>query len=373
MSPDRRQEFYFDHNASTPVDPRVLERFIEVERGCSANPSSLHAPGRRARAAVEDATAEIAELFGLSTDGVLFVSGGTEANNMVVKGAGNLQLPVLLGPVEHPSVYDAAITRGRSLWRVDSHGRVVIGAPEEAVGLICLVHGQNEIGVIQPIESARGLADDLGVPLHVDAAQVLGRLPMEPTLSVADTVALSAHKVGGLRGMSVLLSCRSLPIDPLMHGGEQQAGRRPGTLSPSLAAATARALRLAIEETSDRADAMRNVRDAFIAGLPQRVVRVLTQEPALPNTAMIHFDVPDGRNLLPALDLAGVHASQGSACSAGAPQAPRILEAMALNVREAERCVRFSFAHTNTIDEAELGARMVGKVLRQMREFARPR
>ncbi|MHC5063786.1 MAG: cysteine desulfurase family protein [Planctomycetota bacterium] len=367
MSSARQETFYFDHNASTAVDERVLDRFLSVEREFPANPSSLHRAGRQANEVVREASDEIAELFGLSGESVLFVSGGTEANNMAVQNAGIRELPVLLGPVEHPSVYDAAAGRGRVIWSVDESGMVLVEAPEERVGLLCLVQGQNEVGSLQPIESASSLAEELSLPLHVDAAQVLGRMPLDRTVAVADSITLSAHKVGGLRGMGVLLQCRRNDIAPLLHGGQQQGGRRPGTLSPSLAAATATALRLAVEETEARAIAMRAARDAFHAALPGELLSLITPEHSLPNTLMLRFDVPDGRNLLPALDLAGVQASQGSACSAGAPTPPRILAAMGLSEQDAERCVRFSFSWTTEVEAARRGAETVREVLLRMR------
>ena len=197
---------YLDHNACTPVDPRVLERFLEVERACPANPGSLHRAGRRARSVLEQARQEIAEVLGIASEVVTFVSGGTEANNTVVRGRGDPSLPVLLAPVEHPSVLAAAEDRGAVWWQVDASGRALIEPPSVAVGLLCLVHAQNETGVVQPVESALGLAREVGVPLHVDLSQTLGRIDIELLLREADSLAVSAHKLGGLRGLAVLIA-----------------------------------------------------------------------------------------------------------------------------------------------------------------------
>ncbi len=366
MSGREQEIFYFDHNASTAVDDRVLQRFLTIEREFPANPSSLHAAGRQANEVVREASEEIAGALGLAGDAVLFVSGGTEANNMVVQTAGDPKLPALMAAVEHPSVYDAAARRGRVSWAVDHVGCVQVTPPEKEVGLVCLVQGQNEVGTLQPIEAASALAKELACPLHVDAAQVLGRVSLQQTLALADSITLSAHKVGGLRGMGVLLQPRQWDVAPLLHGGEQQAGRRPGTLSPSLAAATATAIRLAVEETESRAAAMAAAREAFLAALPNGLARRITPDHSLPNTLMLCFDVSDGRNLLPALDLAGVQASQGSACSAGAPTPPRVLAAMGLSDREAESCVRFSFSQHTTVELARRGAKVVGESLARM-------
>ncbi|MHC4077087.1 MAG: aminotransferase class V-fold PLP-dependent enzyme, partial [Planctomycetota bacterium] len=144
-------KFYFDHNACVPTDDRVLARFQEVEALCPGNPGSLHASGRQARAMVEQARAEVADALGVAADDVLFVSGGTEANNLIVFGAGDPKLPVLLAPLEHPSVLDAAELRGQVPWQVSELGEAVVVPPDRPVGLVCLVHGQNEVGTLQPV------------------------------------------------------------------------------------------------------------------------------------------------------------------------------------------------------------------------------
>ncbi len=353
--------YYFDHNACTPVDPRVLQCFLETERGVSANPGSLHGSGRKARAVVELARDRCANALGVPTDAVVFVSGGTEANNMVIAGSGNLQFPVLLAPLEHPSALAAAERRGCEFWSVNQEGEALLCDPAEPVGLLCLVHGQNEVGTLQPITKARELATSLAVPLHVDASQTLGRVDLAEALRCADSVTLSTHKAGGLRGMGVLLLLGEEP-KPLFVGGAQERGLRPGTESPALAAATALALEIAIQETEQRATAMGKACQAFAATMPS-TARKLTPQHALPNTLMYSFAHVDGRTLLPALDMAGVEASQGSACSSGSPTPPRILQAMQLTEQEIRSCVRFSFSQNTGEETARAGGEIVAEVL----------
>ena len=169
--------YYFDHNACTPVDPRVLERFQQVEQTCPANPGSLHTSGRRARGVVEDARVQVAHALDVDPDAVFFVSGGSEANNTIVLGGGDLVRPVLCAPVEHPSVLSSAERRGVEWWRVDTRGAAIVERPDRPVGLIAMVHGQNEVGTLQPVGAAFDLGDELGVPVHVDASQTLGMGP----------------------------------------------------------------------------------------------------------------------------------------------------------------------------------------------------
>lgn len=366
--------FYLDHNAATPVDPRVLACFVEVERSCPANPASLHAPGRRAWSVVASARTRIARVLGVDDEAIVFVSGGTEANNLAVLGLGDPSLPVLLAAVEHPSVVEPARLRGIEWWGVDAAATALVRAPVRRPGLVCLVHAQSEVGTLQPVAAAADLATQLAVPLHVDAAQTLGRHPIAEVVLRADSIALSPHKCGGLRGMGVLVLRSSRwrgGLRPLLRGGGQELGRRPGTVSPALAAATALAIELAVAETAERAERMRAARQNFVARLHELLadLRVLTpMGTSVPNTAMVHFRGVEGRNLLPALDLDGVAASTGSACSSGAPQPPPVLLAMGLADDDARACVRFSFGRDADLASAARAAERAAAVIARLRK-----
>lgn len=367
MSASSSGSIFCDFNAGAPALPEVIETFVSVERSCPANPASAHGPGRRARAALEAARAQIAAALDLDADDVLFTSGGTEAANLAVLGLGDVALPVLLAPTEHPAVFEAAQQRGITSWSIDAQGRAQVTRPEGPVGLICLVHAQSELGTLQPIGAAATLAAELGVPLLVDAAQTLGRIPLGDPLRSGAAIILSPHKCGGLRGHGVLagrdLSSR---VRPLLRGGGQELGLRPGTQSPALAAANAMAIELAVREQAQRSAQMARNRAAFLHGLQQSRVRhdVLTPlEDSLPNTAMVLFHDVEGRSLLPTLDLHGVHASHGSACSSGAPTPPRVLLSIGLQERAARAAVRFSFGWGARDDELIEAAMHIGAVL----------
>ena len=353
-----------DHNAGGPVDPRVLARFLEIERACPGNPASAHQLGRRARAVVEDARTQVAAALAVAVDDVVFCSGGTEANNLAVLGLGDRHKPVAMAPVEHPSVVEAARARGIAWWSVDCDGLAQPQRTEVEPGLLCLVHAQSEVGAIQPVAVAAAIADEMKVPLHVDAAQSLGRIALGDVVRVASSVSISPHKCGGLRGSGVLLvRDAERALHPLLRGGSQEHGLRPGTTSPSLAAATALAIELAVQEQPQRAERMASARDAFVHALALHGIehRVLTTRASLPNTAMIAFARVDGRALLPTLDLESVCASHGSACSSGSPQPPAVLLAMGLTDAEARACVRFSFGADTTADDARDAAMRVAR------------
>lgn len=365
--PDPAHNSFCDANAGAPVEPDVLAQFLEVERSCPGNPASSHSPGRRARAVLEAARARIAAALQVAVDDVLFTSGGTEAANLAVFGLGDPALPVLLGDVEHPAVFEPARVRGFVRWSVDRRGGAIVEPPGERVGLVCLVHAQSELGTLQPVAEAAQLSKQLRVPMFVDAAQTLGRLSLAPLLAAADGVALSPHKCGGLRGHGVLV-VRDLAarLRPLLRGGGQEQGLRPGTQSPALAAANALAIERATNEHAQRAANMAATREAFLRGLRQSGVlhEVLTPlDASVPNTAMVRFPYVEGRNLLPALDLSGIHASHGSACSSGAPTPPRVLLAMGLDEAAARACVRFSFGWHERVEDGERTGHRAGLVV----------
>jgi cysteine desulfurase len=368
----QNEAVFCDANAGAPAEPDVVARFVEVEGRCPGNPASAHAAGRRARAELEAARDRIAAALGVASADVVFTSGGTEAVNLAVLGLGDPALPVLLAATEHAAVHEPATARGVQPWALDAEGRAVVAAPARPVGLVCLVHAQSELGTVQPVADALALARQLGVPCLVDAAQTLGRLPLAGAVASGAVVALSPHKAGGLRGHGVLAGADlSARLRPLLRGGGQELGRRPGTQSPALAAANALAIERAVAEQPSRAAAMAAARDAFLAELAATGAthRVLTPLAAsLPNTAMVHFPGVDGRNLVPALDLAGVQASHGSACSSGAPTPPRILIALGLDEASARACVRFSFGWREDLERLRRTGGRTGEVVRALQK-----
>lgn len=373
MSPAADSPTWFcDFNAGSEVDADVLALFVATERSCPANPASVHAAGRRSRAVLEEARSRIGTALGLPASDVLFTSGGTEAANLAVAGLGDPHLPVLLSPAEHPAVLEPALTRGVVWLAVDRDGAAALAQTDRPVGLVSLVHAQSELGTIQPVAEAATLARRLGVPLFVDAAQSLGRVDLAPVVASGAVVALSPHKAHGLRGHGVLAG-RDLArhLRPLLRGGSQEHALRPGTQSPALALANALAIERAIVQRAATATAMFGVRAAFLDGFRSTNIDHHLLTPlanSVPNTVMIAFPRVDGRNLLPALDLAGVQASHGSACSSGAPTPPRILGAIGLDDELARACVRFSFAADASRTHMHEGGRRVGDVVGRLQK-----
>ena len=372
MSEAVKGPWFCDANAGTPALPEVLDEFLGVERSCPANPASAHTAGRRARGVLERARERVAAAVNVAPGDVIFTSGGTEAANLAVRGLGDPALPVLLGDIEHPAVRESASQRGLITWEVDTTGAALVTPPPRPVGLIALVHAQSEVGTLQPIDKAVEVARNCDVPAFIDAAQTLGRVPLDPVISAGAVVALSPHKAGGLRGHGALVGHDlHKHLKPLMHGGGQELGMRPGTPSVALAAANALAIEVAVRDQAQRADAMSRNRDAFLRGLRRSECTHQTLTPlaaSVPNTIMMCFGGVEGRSLLPALDLAGVHASHGSACSSGSPTPPRVLASMRVEERLARACVRFSFDWFARPEACEHVGAVVGAVVLRLRK-----
>lgn len=363
---------YLDHNATTALDPRVWEAMRPYFLG-AGNAESRHTAGRRARRAWDEARETVARVLGAEADEVVFTSGGTEANNLAVFGLTDEAGPgrVVASPIEHPSVAEAVgllEERGFTVDRppVDDEGtadaEAMAALLDDQTRLATLMLANNETGALQPVARLAELAAARGVPVHTDAVQAVGRVPVDfHALGVA-TLAASAHKFHGPVGVGVLLVRKGTKLTPRLIGGGQQQGRRPGTVAVPLAVGLATALDLWQAEAEARtatwnALATRLERGITTALGPDRVVRNGPTEPSqrLPQTVNLGFVGLDGDALLMQLDLAGVAVSLGSACASGSTQPSPTLLAMRVPPDRLRSSVRFSLGAFTTeaeIDEA---------------------
>jgi len=381
------EPIYLDHNASTPVLPEVAEAMRACLAAPFLNPASQHEFGRRARRALEDARERIAELLGARTGGsdpdrVIFTSGGTEANNLAVfglaeAGDGRFNGPasrcghVIVSAIEHPSVTAAADELARHGWRVDRLGVDLRGVlrvdpmaellrPETR--LVAAMLGQNETGVLQPVGKLAAICARQGVPLHTDAAQVVGKLPVDFRALGVSTLSVAAHKFHGPLGIGVLVVRHGVELRPRLFGGFQQAGVRPGTEPVALAAGMCRALELWHAEREDRASRLRRLRERFeqliARGWPDAVV-IGRDAPRLPHTSNIAFVGLDRQALFMAVDLAGVACSTGSACASGSSEPSPALAAMGCPPAVFGSALRFSLGATTTGEQVDEAARRI--------------
>ena len=380
---------YLDHNATTTVYPEVAEAMARCFAAGYANPASQHRPGQQARRLLEDARGDVAgilgaDLSGTRPDRLIFTSGGTEANNLALLGiAGARGGPepghVVISAIEHASVIGAAEYLLDLGWRVDSLGVTPQGivrterlrallAPETR--LVSVIAANHEIGTIQPIEELAAICAEFGVPLHTDAVQRAGKLPVDfRSLGVA-AMTVAAHKFHGPLGIGALIVRGDVPIQPVLFGGHQQEGLRPGTESIALAVGMRTALEVFQREQDEALRRTTTLRERFESGLragwPGLIVHG-ADAPRLPNTSNVAFPGLDAQVLFTALDTGGVACSVGSACASGSSELSPTLLALGLPKDIVRSSLRFSTGSTTTQAEIDEAVRRILDVCAQVR------
>jgi cysteine desulfurase len=361
---------YLDHNASTPLHPRVSAALSAAfTSSAPSNPSSVHATGRAARAHLDGARARVARVLGCEPREVVFTASGTEADALALKGgwlarAEPRRTRVVTSSVEHPAVLFAARqlkALGAEVTEVPPRpdGQVSAEAFASALGpdvaLCSLMWANNETGVLQPVAEVARACRAAGILFHTDAVQAAGKVEVSLRRVDADLLSLSAHKFGGPPGMGVLVVRRGVKLEALSPG-HQEAGRRGGTPSVAFAEALALALELAqkaLPETAARTASLRNRLEHAVLERTSGAT-VNGSGPRVPNTTNLRFEGIDAETLLIALDLDGIAVSTGAACASGTLQASHVLTAMGLSAKQARSSVRISFGPSSTADEVDL-------------------
>lgn len=375
--------FYFDHNATTPIAPEVLESITEVLRSSFGNPSSAHAEGQTARRLIEDARRRVASAVGATATELVFTSGGTEANNLAILGMvrGRAKAHMITTAIEHAAVLEPC----RQLERegidvtyvpVGAAGVVDVAAIERSVRpetlLVSVMHANNEVGTVQPIREIAGLVRRVRsagqqIHLHSDGVQALGRLPVDVGDLGVDLYSMSAHKIHGPNGTGGLFVRKSVPLRAVQFGGKHERERRAGTENVAGAVAFAKAIELAYRDVAS--DRMAGLRDRFeecvLAELPGTRING-DRERRLPNTSNVYFEKVEGEALVIGLDMRGFAVSSGAACSSGSIEPSHVLLAMGLPREEARRCVRFSWGRDNDMDQTD---RLVEAVVASVRHL----
>ncbi|ORC15284.1 cysteine desulfurase [Rothia nasimurium] len=377
---------YMDYAATAPILPAAVDAMVD-QMQTGGNPSSLHSAGRRARAAVEYAREQIARVAGCDSAEIIFTSGGTEADNLAVKGlfwkrreANPAATRLIVSAVEHHAVADAAewlqTHEGADISWVypDATGQVTADSVREAVGenpetvaLIIVMWANNEVGTVQPVAELAALAAELEIPFHTDAVQAFGTLPVNFREVGATTMAISAHKMGGPMGIGALIATRSAQLMPVLHGGGQERSVRSGTVDAASIAGFGAAAAEVADHLTAEGERLATLRDKLVAGIravvPEAQLRGPVPESAeqraaghftrLPGNAHFTFPGCEGDSLLFLLDMAGVESSTGSACNAGVPRPSHVLLAMGLSEEEARGAQRFTLGHTTTDEDIE--------------------
>ena len=378
---------YLDHAATTALLPEAAEAWRDAALRVG-NPSSLHAAGRSARRIVEEARESIGDDLRVRPSEVIFTSGGTEADNLAVKGlawARPERARILCSAIEHHAVLDPVAwlgEQGRDVgWLpVDAQGRVDPDTVRDRLGpdvaLCTVMWANNEVGTVQPIAEIAAACGEAGVPFHTDAVQAIGQLPVDGSLPGLTSLALSGHKIGAPVGTGALVLRRDARIVPVVHGGGQEREVRSGTLDAAGIAALAVAVRHAVAAQADHAARMMALRADLLAGI-QRVApgAILNGDPVdrLPGNVHVSFPGCEGDTLLMLLDAAGVECSTGSACTAGVPEPSHVLEAMGVDPALARGSLRFSLGCTSTSDDVNRVIEVLPAALERASRAATPR
>ena len=372
---------FLDANSTTRPYPEVIETVAHQLRFAYANPGSRHAEGRKARRVFEEAREKIADLLGASPSEVIFTSGGTEASNMAIFGfASSVPEAIALTAGEHPATIEtcgALVQRGWKLVNmdVDTDGRLLqdqfATLPWDHLKLVTLILAHNETGVIQDTAALVQYCQERGVPLHIDAVQAVGKIPINFRAMKATSLSLGAHKFHGPRGIGALLLRDGVKLAPLQYGGHQESGRRPGTEMVALAAGMARALEICHADMDSRINRLKSMRDDLEQRLQATCEPTVINSPAehrLPNTLNISFQGVDGEAMLVALDLEGIACSLGSTCASGSAEPAPVLMAMGRSADVYKSAVRFTLSSDNRPEEIPIAAQRITAVVKRLRE-----
>jgi cysteine desulfurase len=387
---------YLDHAATTPLLPEVLAAMSE-QLGRVGNASSLHASGRAARRAAEQARERLADALGARPSEVLFTGGGTESDNLALKGlfwarraADQRRRRVVVSPAEHHAVLDSVEWLAKHdgaevTWLpVEPSGRISPGALAEALGdgtdvaVASVMWANNEIGTVSDVAALAEVAHAVGVPLHTDAVQAVGQVPVDFGASGVDALTMTGHKLGGPMGAGALLLRRDVECTPLLHGGGQERDVRSGTLDVAAIVGLQVATSVAVGSRDERAERIAALRDRLVAGVVAEVPDAQLNGAApddvvaggpgrLPGNAHLSFPGAEGDALLMLLDARGVECSTGSACSAGVARPSHVLLAVGADAERARSSLRFSLGHTSTDADVDALLGVIGPVVERAR------
>lgn len=374
---------YLDHNATTPLDPRVLEGMLPYLTECYGNPSSVHRVGRVARSAIEKAREQVAELVNAHPSQVIFTSSGTEANNLAIQGVAALNVPgyMVISATEHPSVTETVMMHRHEGWQVavlpvNEQGRLLKPQMEVELNhrptLVSVMWANNETGVIQDIAAVSTMARERGVVMHTDAVQAAGKIAVDFAASGVHLMSLSAHKINGPKGVGALVADKSVSLRPLLYGGGQEKDRRSGTENVAGIVGFGAAATLAKTRLTNYGPDMKSLRDRLESGLRALGgIEVFGAEAErLPNTACFGTIGVDGETLLLNLDRAGFAISSGSACASSHREPSPVLLAMGIEADLARSAIRVSLGSGNTEQEIDAFIAALAIQLRQMRRMA---
>ena len=376
------QRYYFDHNATTPVSQEVLDTLLPALAEVYGNASSIHYQGQLAKQRLEMARRQVAALLHCDAREIVFVSGGTEANNLAIFGSAQRGQHVITSSIEHPAVLNpcAELERaGIGVTRVPLGSEGVVDpddirrALRPNTALVSIMHANNETGALQPIPEIARLTREAGVRFHVDGVQAVGKIPVNVRALGVDLYSISGHKLYAPKGIGALYVKKNTKLRPLLFGGRHERELRAGTENVPGAMALGRAAQAASEALDSELTRLSALRDHLESALLARVLDAgvnCANAPRLPNTSNIYFDGIEGESMVISLDLKGFAVSSGSACSSGAVEPSHVLLAMGLAPERARSSLRFSLGASNTKDQVDALIEAVAESASRLRELS---
>jgi cysteine desulfurase len=382
----KKRVIYLDHNATTPLDPRVLEAMMPYLKEDWGNPSSPYRFANRAKTAVEEARQQIAECSGCKPEEIVFTSSGTESDNLAIRGVARAHRSrgghIVTTAIEHHAVLNTCRALEAEGFRVtylpvDSAGAVDIRELEKSLipetMLVTVMHANNETGVIQPVQEIADLAKHRGILFHIDAVQTAGKIPQSLCTTGADLISFSGHKLYGPKGTAALFVREKTQLAPVLTGGLQERGLRAGTENVAGIVGLARALTLAVESSKEeevRLEKLRNNLENRVCSIISGVSINGAEVPRIPNTTNLSFESVDGESVVLGLDLHGICISTGSACSTGEPEPSHVLLAMGLSPNQAQGSIRISLGRATWEEDIDAAVQALSETVTKLRAIS---
>jgi len=381
------RRIYLDYAATTPTHPEVVKAMLPYFTDIFGNPSSIYSYGQEAKGAIEEARVKVADLIGARGEEIVFTSGGTEADNFALKGVafaneskGN---HIITSPIEHHAVIETCRFLERRGFRitylpVDEYGGIDPGDVKKAITdktlLISVMQANNEMGTIEPIAEIGRIAREAGIYFHTDAVQTVGHIPVDVNELEVDLLSMSAHKLYGPKGVGVLYIKKGTKLVPFMHGGEQEKKRRASTENVPGIVGLGKAVELAQQDMGEEAERLTYLRDRLIKGLLERIdhsrLNGHPRKKRLPNNVNVSVDYVEGESMLLNLDLEGICASTGSACSSASLEPSHVLLALGLSPEQAHGSLRFSLGKWTSEEEIERVLEVLPRVIAKLRAMS---
>jgi cysteine desulfurase len=383
MPPRDKKTIYLDHAATTPIHPQVLEAMLPFFKKSFGNPSSIYSLGKDARAAVEIARTKVAKLIGVDASEIFFTSGGTEADNLAIMGTALANKAkgshIITSAIEHHAVLNTCINLEEKGFRVsyvpvDKYGMVDLLAVKKAITdetiLITIMHANNEVGVVQPLREIGAIAKQRGIIFHTDAVQSVGKIPVDVDDLNVDLLSIAGHKIYGPKGIGALYIRNGLQIMPSFFGGHQESGMRPGTENVPAIVGLGAACEIALHDMKKQSASLKKLRDMLQKQIEKRIPNVNVNghvKERLPHILSIAFEHCEAESIIANLDLKGIYASAGAACTAGSVKISHVLSGMNIPPDIAASTVRFSLGRSTTEKDILFTVDLLEEIIKRMR------